>query len=139
MEIGREIVFVSHLLKRNVDRITVKHGLSVNQSHILMYLHDHGGTAYQKDLEEVVHLRRSSITVHLQKLEKGGLIERENVDAKQKCLVLTEEGELKVKEIQQIFVESERRLAEIMQDDGDKLVELLVKLKEVLIKEENDV
>lgn len=139
MEIGKEIVCVSHLLKRNVDRITVEHGLSVNQSRILLYLHDHNKVAYQRDLEEVVHLRRSSITSHLQKLEKDGFIERRNIDAKQKCLVLTEEGELKVKEIQQIFVESERRLSEIMQDDGDKLLELLLKLKNVLVKEESDV
>ena len=139
MEIGKEIVCVSHLLKRNVDRITLEHVLNVSQSRILLYLHDHNGMAYQRKLEEVVHLRRSSITSHLQKLEKDGFIERRNVDAKHKCLVLTKTGELKVKEIQQIFEESERRIELIMQDDGDKLMELLVKLKNVLIKEESDV
>lgn len=138
MEIGREVVCVSHLIKRNVDRITVKHGLSVNQSRILMYLFDHDGMGYQRDLEKVVHLRRSTITAHLQMLEKDGLIERRNIDAKQKCLILTDLGLDKVKEIQQVFVECEKRLKNIMKDDGDKLVELLIKLEDVLIKEEID-
>lgn len=138
MDIGKEMVSVTHLIKRDVDRTMIKHGLSISQSRILMHIFEHGGNAYQRDLEDVVHLRRSTITAHLQLLEKDGLIERKNVDAKQKRLILTEKGMDKVQEIQGIFVENERRLREILADDNDEFLKLLFKLKSALTKEEID-
>ena len=139
MNIGKEIVLVSRLLKRRVDRETIKHGLSANQGRILTYLYEHQDVeVYQRDLEKIVHLRRSSITVLLQKLEKEGLITRENIDAKQKCLKISDKGLDKAEEILEVFKDNEIIIDEIVKDDKERMLKLLDSIKkELLMEEEN--
>ena len=139
MNIGKEIVLVSRLLKRRVDRETIKHGLSANQGRILTYLYEHQDVeVYQRELEKIVHLRRSSITVLLQKLEKEGLITRENIDAKQKCLKISDKGLAKAEEILEVFKDNEIIIDEIVKDDKERMLKLLDSIKkELLMEEEN--
>ena len=139
MNIAKEIVFVSHLLKRRVDNQTLKHGLTVNQGRILMYLKEHQNEdVYQRDLENIIHLRRSSITVLLQKLDNDGYIERENIDAKKKSVRISARGLNKTDEIQKIFVENEKIIEDIISDDKEIFYRLLNKIKKDLIQEDYD-
>lgn len=139
MNIAKEIVFVSHLLKRRVDNQTLKHGLTINQGRILMYLKEHQNEdVYQRDLENIIHLRRSSITVLLQKLDNDGYIERENVDAKKKILRISTSGLKKIDEIQNIFEENEKIIEDIVSDDKEIFYTLLNKIKKDLIQEDYD-
>ena len=60
-----------------------------------MSLYDHADKAiYQKDIEEEMAIRKSSVTSLLNNLEKNGLIERRPSpdDARLKSVVLTEKG-----------------------------------------------
>ena len=68
--------------------------------------------AFQKELESEFKIRRSSVTSVIQGLEKHGLVERRSVstDARQKELVLTEEGVRVQCQVIERFEEMEKRV-----------------------------
>ena len=93
----KTIMDLSCLLRRAMEQEMEEFKLSSIQSRILGFLwykRNHHEKAFQKELESEFKIRRSSVTSVIQGLEKHGLVERRSVstDARQKELVLTEEG-----------------------------------------------
>lgn len=93
----REIVNLSRIWHRVIEKRMSDLGLSSIQSRVLGYLYfqlREGKKVFQKELEEEFKIRKSSVTSVIQILEKKGLIRRIGVpgDARKKELVLTEQG-----------------------------------------------
>lgn len=68
---------------------------AITHGWLIGYLYDHRDTdIYQRDLEDTMHLAKSSIATILQSLEQAGYIRRETPshDARQKKVVLTPKG-----------------------------------------------
>ncbi len=89
------VLDVSKNLRYFFDKKTAENGLTSIQTRILGHLRcseEQGISVFQRDIEEVFRIKRSSVTSVLQTLEKKGLIVRESVpgDARMKKLVLTE-------------------------------------------------
>ena len=75
--------------EEDADPAAVSHGWLIG------YLYDNRDKViYQRDLEEQLHLAKSSIATILQTLEQAGYIRRETPphDARQKQVILTPEG-----------------------------------------------
>lgn len=94
LKIGYEIKAVSNLLKRKVFEMGAleKKPITEMQMHIIDYLYRHQEEdVFQRDLEEALSVRRSSISRFLAAMEKKGLLQRESVrqDARLKKLTLT--------------------------------------------------
>ena len=93
----REIVNLSRIWHRVIEKRMSDLGLSSIQSRVLGYLYfllRDGKKVFQKEREEEFKIRKSSVTSVIQILEKKGLIRRIGVpgDARKKELVLTEQG-----------------------------------------------
>ncbi len=91
------VLDVSKNLRYFFDQKTAENGLTSIQTRILGHLRceeDKGKSVFQRDIEDVFRIKRSSVTSVLQTLEKKGLIVRESVpgDARIKKLVLTDEA-----------------------------------------------
>ncbi len=91
------VMDVGKNMKRLMEQRLSQTGLTPIQSRILGYIfveETMGNYVFQRDIEELFRIRRSSVTSVLQLLEKKGLLRRESVeeDARMKKLVLTEEG-----------------------------------------------
>ena len=90
---GAWIIMLSHKVKKRLNEMTSDFGITGVQSRILGYILERcqEGPVYQKDLEDVFGLSRSTATGILQLLEKNGIIRRESVesDARLKSLVPT--------------------------------------------------
>ena len=91
------ILDVSKNIRYFLDHAMSENGLTSIQSRILGHLRhaqDEGRDVFQREIEDVFRIKRSSVTSVLQTLEKKGLIVRESVpeDARVKKLVLTEEA-----------------------------------------------
>ena len=70
-------------------------GLTPMHCRVISYLYHHSDAQiFQKDIESVFHIARSTATGILQLMEKNGYIQREPWpdDGRQKLLVLTEKG-----------------------------------------------
>ncbi|MBR6525528.1 MAG: MarR family transcriptional regulator [Clostridia bacterium] len=97
-ELGFRLRCLSHYHKRLADRSPAKAQMEhVTGTHgwVIGYLYDHRQEdIFQRDLERVFQMRRSTATGILQLMEKNELITRESVrhDARLKKLCLTEKA-----------------------------------------------
>lgn len=91
--IGKEIIILSHGIKREMQDTAESVGITGTQSRVLQYISDESKVreVFQKDIEEAFQIRRSTVTQILQLMERDGLIVRESVerDARLKMLILT--------------------------------------------------
>lgn len=94
--IGLEIRIVSNLIYNKMNRLTMKaENVSAHQCLILQHLANKRESAvYQKDIEELFSIRRSTANQMLRTLEERGLIRRLQApdDARKNMLVLTDKG-----------------------------------------------
>lgn len=120
------VMDVGKNMKRLMEQRLSRTGLTPIQSRILGHIfmeETMGNYVFQRDIEEIFRIRRSSVTSVLQLLEKKGLLRRESVeeDARLKKLVLTEEGwnlqkytvhylNTLEQEIKEIFTEEELKI-----------------------------
>lgn len=91
------VLDVSKNLRYFFDQQMSENGLTSIQSRVLGYLRmeeTKGNCVFQRDIEEVFRIKRSSVTSVLQTLEKKALIQRESIpeDARVKKLVLTDKA-----------------------------------------------
>ncbi|MCF2682488.1 MarR family winged helix-turn-helix transcriptional regulator [Faecalicatena contorta] len=78
-----------HVKEAGLDEVTMMHGW------IIRYLYQNREKdVYQKDIEKLFSVRRSTVTNLLQLMEKKGYVRRESVasDARLKKVLLTEKG-----------------------------------------------
>lgn len=95
-----EIFAIVHKLdnqiKRKLDKVAYKHGLTGIQAFFLKYVYDNSNDKdiFQRDLEKIFDIRRSSVSTMISSLEKKGYIRRESIptDKRINKIVLTDEG-----------------------------------------------
>lgn len=111
--VGGEIHRLNKSLFRSVECTAKKHGLEdLDYMHnwILRFLHQNSDRdIYQKDLEAVLTIGKSTVTNLVKQMEQKGLIRREEVksDARLKRLCITEDGVKKHLETISMFDEIE--------------------------------
>lgn len=135
------ILDVSKNIRYFFDLAMSENGLTSIQSRILGHLRHaekEGRCVFQREIEDVFRIKRSSVTSVLQTLEKKGLIIRESIpeDGRLKKLVLTEEarkvqvctcqtlGKME-QEVRALFTEEEfQRFLDYMNRIDQKAIEL---------------
>lgn len=134
--IGKMLHRVENQIHRKLDSIAAAQGITVVQHIILAYLWEHGKhrDVFQKEIEQVFDVRRSSASNVLGLLEKKNYIQRQSVsaDARVKRICLTEEGKavyLSVRNEMQI-VEQSLNKAFIDEQERDLFLDMLQRLSE---------
>lgn len=96
IRIGKEVIVFANRINRTIGKEASKYGVTGVQSRILgfIYCKSRVRDVFQKDIEQDLDIRRSSVTSVLQLMEKNGLIKRVSVceDGRLKKLILTEKG-----------------------------------------------
>lgn len=133
--VGREIKSLNNLLYRTIECESSKVGISLAQSRILSYIikKSKEKPIFQKDIELEFNIRRSSVTDHLQRLEKKGYIKRveASIDKRLKEIIATPLGiEIQKKTYDQV-IEFERILVQgIDSHEIDVFYKVIDKIKE---------
>lgn len=120
--IGAEIGMLHNLLRRQMACMTEKsENITGMQAMIVHHLimHENQGDIFQKDLENVFQMRRSTATGILQLMEQHGIIRREPVehDGRLKRLVLTEQARAMDKRIGERMEQMEQLLRQDITED----------------------
>lgn len=86
--VGAQIGRLQHLIWRRMEASASACGISGSQGQVLLFIL-RNPTVYQKDLEKAFHLRPSTATGLLKRMEKNGLLRRESCteDARLKQLI----------------------------------------------------
>lgn len=130
-----EIFGVIHRLdnqvKRNLDKIALKHDLTGIQAFFLKYLYDNSSNRdiFQRDLEKIFDIRRSSVSTMISSLEKKGYIRRESIptDKRINKIVLTEAG---LKTHIEVDSDVKKYKESMLENFSDQEIELLYDLLE---------
>lgn len=105
-----QIKTLEKLILRNlIDDIDLPSHPTPTQMQIIEYIIDGGNECvYQKDLEEILNLRRATVSGVLQTMEKNGLIERiiHDEDARVKRIILNDRAK-------EIFSKNKKKMEEL--------------------------
>ncbi|MBP5243057.1 MAG: MarR family transcriptional regulator [Clostridia bacterium] len=97
--VGKYIKCIGNETKRWLNDALAVDGITAPQAHILGFIHYNntvtGQKVCQRDIEETLHVRASSVTGVLASMEKNGTVRRVSAenDARTKYVELTEYGE----------------------------------------------
>lgn len=132
--IGLEIKKITVLMKRKMEKeIGSFQNITGNHSYILGYLYDNSNKdIFQKDIEKIFSIRRSTATEILNIMEKNDLIKRLpcKEDSRKKKIVLTEKGEKIQKETISKINQFEKKLkSNLTQEELTKFFNTLDKIK----------
>lgn len=140
--LGRQIGHVSHLFRRNIDSMIVAESrdgdgiLTGRNFWVLQYLQEHADEdVFQKDLEAIFKVRRSTVSRMVELMEQKDLIRRESVDgdARLKRLRLTERSRELLTAVSNGVDRMNREVrAEFTAEEYGTLTVLLAKLSAVL-------
>lgn len=119
--IGRKVNIFTNRINRKINKEVAEYGITGIQSMILgfVYHKSQNRDVFQKDIEEVFDIRRSSVTSVLQLMEKNGYIERVSVseDARLKKIILTKKGLQIQKKVHESIIKIEKYLMDELSDD----------------------
>lgn len=140
LHIGKEIIALSHLIKRRMRAASEALGLTDTQARVIQYISEESEKreVFQKDIEDTFCVRRSSVTQIIQLLERDGFIIRESVerDARLKKLVLTEKGHQVEKVMKKQIQDMEAQLkVNISSEEKELLIEILHKIRKNIVEE----
>ncbi|CUU49096.1 MarR family winged helix-turn-helix transcriptional regulator [Clostridium beijerinckii] len=133
VHIGKKLSMLSRRLHRRIDKEASQYGVTGVQARILGFISHKSDKKdiFQKDIEEELDIRRSSVTSVLQLMEKNGHIKRISVseDARLKKIVLTEKGLEIQRNVYEFILRVEKSLRdELNEDEFSILVSLIDRL-----------
>lgn len=128
LKLGLDISKIHHIISRKMDASVISaidDNLTISQAYVIDFICNEGkdNDVFQKDLESVFDLKRSSISLMLNNMEKSGLIERVPVkeDGRLKKIVLTEKSIKTYEKISDAIDLIENKLSENVTEEEIKL------------------
>ena len=133
VHIGKKINIFAKRIHRRIDKEAAQYGVTGVQARILGFIYHNSNKRdiFQKDIEEELDIRRSSVTSVLQLMEKNGFINRVSVseDARLKKIILTKKGSEIQENVYKFILKFEKSLRdELTEDEFNILISIIDKL-----------
>ncbi len=131
--IGKKINIFANRIHRKISKEVAQYGITGVQARILGFIYHKSDKRdiFQRDIEEELDVRRSSVTSVLQLMEKNGYIKRVSVseDARLKKIILTDKGLEIQKNVYNSILQVEKTLRdELSHAEMNMLVDLIDRL-----------
>jgi len=130
VQIGKEITIFANRIHRSISKEAAQYGVTGVQSRIIGFIYHKldKKDIFQRDIEEELDIRRSSVTSVLQLMEKNGYIKRVSVsvDARLKKIILTEKGLEIQKNVYDFILKFEKSLRDELSNDEMKILVSLI-------------
>lgn len=107
--LGPTLGWAAQLAKAGMDARVSQYDVTPAQTHVLLYLHHHGGQAPQCELTGHLRVKPSTANGVLDRMEEKGLVRRSvsGSDARRRLITLTEKGAEQQTRFRQCFLETE--------------------------------
>ena len=138
--LGPALGWASKLSKANMDARVSRYDVTPAQTHVLLYLQQHGGRVPQHELAEFLRVKPSTVNGVLDRMEEKGLVRRSvsGSDARRRLITLTEKGAEQQALFQQSFLDVEAAMVRgFTQEERETLCALLDRVIQNL-KEESE-
>jgi len=126
--LGPTLGHAAHLARSSMLSRVSRYDVTPAQTHVLLYLHHHGGQASQGELTSFMRVKPSTINGVLDRMEEKGLLRRSvsGRDARRRILTLTEKGEEEQAAFQQNYLDAERSMVRgLTPEEQETLMDLL--------------
>ena len=138
--LGPALGWAAKLSKANMDARVSRYDVTPAQTHVLLYLQQHGGRGPQHELAEFLRVKPSTVNGVLDRMEEKGLVRRSvsGSDARRRLITLTEKGAEQQALFQQSFLDVEEAMVRgFTQEERETLCALLDRVIQNL-KEESE-
>lgn len=138
--LGPALGWAAKLSKANMDARVSRYDVTPAQTHVLLYLQQHGGRVPQHELAEFLRVKPSTVNGVLDRMEEKGLVRRSvsGSDARRRLITLTEKGAEQQTLFQQSFLDVEAAMVRgFTQEERETLCALLDRVIQNL-KEESE-
>ena len=138
--LGPALSWAAKLSKANMDARVSRYDVTPAQTHVLLYLQQHGGRVPQHELAEFLRVKPSTVNGVLDRMEEKGLVRRSvsGSDARRRLITLTEKGAEQQALFQQSFLDVEAAMVRgFTQEERETLCALLDRVIQNL-KEESE-
>ena len=126
--LGPALGWAAKLSKANMDARVSRYDVTPAQTHVLLYLQQHGGRVPQHELAEFLRVKPSTVNGVLDRMEEKGLVRRSvsGSDARCRLITLTEKGAEQQALFQQSFLDVEEAMVRgFSQEEREALLSLL--------------
>lgn len=138
--LGPALGWAAKLSKANMDARVSRYDVTPAQTHVLLYLQQHGERVPQHELAEFLRVKPSTVNGVLDRMEEKGLVRRSvsGSDARRRFITLTEKGAEQQALFQQSFLDVEAAMVRgFTQEERETLCALLDRVIQNL-KEESE-
>ena len=138
--LGPTLGHAAHMARAALLNRVSKYDVTPAQTHVLLYLHDHGGQSLQRELTGHMRVKPSTMNGVLDRMEEKGLVRRSisGRDARRRILTLTDKGEEEQTAFQQSYLDAEEAMVRgFSQEERETLLRLLDRVIQNL-KEESE-
>ena len=110
--LGPALGWAAKLSKANLDARVSRYDVTPAQTHVLLYLQQHGGRVPQHELAEFLRVKPSTVNGVLDRMEEKGLVRRSvsGSDARRRLIHLTEKGAEQQALLQRSFLDVEEAM-----------------------------
>ena len=136
--LGPTLGWAAQMAKCAMDARVSRYDVTPVQAHVLMYLHQHGGQAPQRELTEFLRAKPSTVNGILDRMEEKGLVRRSVIgeDARRRLITLTDKGREQQSRFTESFLANEEAMVRgFSPADRETLLELLERIVENLKEE----
>ena len=126
--LGPTLGRAAHLAKANMGARVAQFDITPAQTHVLLYLHHHGGQAPQYELTSFLQVKPSTANGVLDRMEEKGLVRRSvsGKDARRRLISITDKGREQQTLFQESFLKTETIMVQgISQEHQALLLEIL--------------
>lgn len=136
--LGPTLGWAAQMAKCAMDARVSRYDVTPVQTHVLMYLHQHGGQAPQRELTEFLRAKPSTVNGVLDRMEEKGLVRRSvsGQDARRRLITLTDKGCEQQSRFEESFLASEEAMVRgFSPQEREMLLSLLDRIVENLKEE----
>nr|WP_325186380.1 MarR family transcriptional regulator [uncultured Oscillibacter sp.] len=136
--LGPTLGWAAQMAKCAMDARVSRYDVTPVQTHVLMYLHQHGGQAPQREVTEFLRAKPSTVNGVLDRMEEKGLVRRSvsGQDARRRLITLTDKGAEQQARFAESFLASEEALVRgFSPEERETLLRLLDRIVENLKEE----
>ncbi len=136
--LGPTLGWAAQMAKCAMDARVSRYDVTPVQAHVLMYLHQHGGQAPQRELTEFLRAKPSTVNGVLDRMEEKGLARRSVIgeDARRRLITLTDKGREQQSRFTESFLANEEAMVRgFSPAERETLLELLERIVENLKEE----
>lgn len=136
--LGPTLGWAAQMARCAMDARVSRYDVTPVQTHVLMYLHQHGGEAPQRELTEFLRAKPSTVNGVLDRMEEKGLVRRSvsGQDARRRLITLTDKGGERQARFAESFLASEEAMVRgFSPEERETLLRLLDRIVENLKEE----